>query len=191
VSVFQWLPDGSELTEQVIADTGAHHTLSGAEALVRGLPAAFVVAQLSAHDAPTNIQVKPGQTGRQRLVNYLRAAAIIARVDPIAAGLLRQTADGEYLLAVEPPRRAAYIVHFSDQDWLFTNDSLAAVVAALRTLAADYSAEPTRQPARFNLFRNLVLSQLSDVRLYEALQAGGADAVRALVQATVDLSQLD
>jgi hypothetical protein len=189
VSVFQWLPDGSELAEQIIADTGAHHTLSGAEALVRGLPTAWVVAQLSAHDAPTNVQVTPTRTARQRLVNYLRAAAILARVDPTAAGL-RRGADGEYGLAVEPPPRVAYINHFSDQDWLFTNDSLAALVAALRQIAADYGIDPAGQPARFNLFRNLVLSQLGDVRLYETLQASGAAAVRARIDAEVDLSQL-
>jgi hypothetical protein len=189
VSVFQWLPDGSELAEQIIADTGAHHAISGAEALVRGLPATWVVAQLSAHDAPTNVQVTPTRTGRQRLVNYLRAAAIIARVDPTAAGL-RRGADGEYELAVEPPPRVAYINHFSDQDWLFTNDSLAALIAALRRIAADYGIDPAGQPARFNLFRNLVLSQLSDVRLYETLETGGVATVRVRVDAEVDLSQL-
>jgi hypothetical protein len=190
VCVFQWRPDGSELAEQIIADTGAHHALSGAEALVRGLPAAFVVAQLSAHDAPTAVEVKPGETGRQRLVNYLRAAASVARVDPVAAGLLRPAADGGYDLAVLPPRLEAYVNHFADQDWLLTNDAVAAVVAALRGLAEGYGVDPNREAARFNLFRNLVLSQLSEVRLYEALGRGGPAAARALVDAEVDLAQL-
>lgn len=190
VSVFQWLPDGSELAEQIIADTGAHHALGGAEALVRGLPAAWVVAQLSAHDAPTNVEVRPNETGRYRLVNYLRAAAIVARMDPVAIGLLRATDDGGYALAQEPPWTVSYINHFADHDWLLTNDALAATVAALRALAVDYGIDPDGTPARFNLFRNLVLSQLSEVRLYAALAASGPAGVRALVDQAVDLTAL-
>jgi hypothetical protein len=190
VSVFQWHPDGSELAEQIIADTGAHHALSGAEALVRGMPVAFVVAQLSAHDAPTNVAVKPSETGRQRLVNYLRAAAIIARLDPVATGLLHPTGDGGYALAQAPPHLESYIDHFADQDWVFTNDSVDVTVATLRELAGEYGIDPGREVARFNLFRNLVLSQVSDVRLYGALVAGGVGLVRELIHSEVDLTQL-
>src|SRR5215468_2430643 len=73
VTVFQWNADGSELVEYPIADTGAHHPLTGAEAILRGLPPSFVVAVLSAHDAPTTVRSNPTQTGLQRLVNYIRA----------------------------------------------------------------------------------------------------------------------
>jgi hypothetical protein len=193
VTVFQWNSDGSELVEQVIADTGAHHPTSGAEAIVRGMSSAFVVALLSAHDAPTNTKSNPTQTGRQRLVNYLRAAAIIARVDPVATGLLQPTADpitGGYALAQDPPRIEGYINHLSDHDFVLSGDTAARMIAVLTGLAPDYGITPSSQPARFNLFRNLVFSQLSDFRLYGALLVGGVPAVKAMIDRRVDLSQL-
>jgi hypothetical protein len=190
VTVFQWRPDGSELVEQTIADTGAHHPLSGAEAIVRGMSPAWVIAQMSAHDAPTNVTVQPGQTGRQRVVNYLRAAAIIARVDPVAAGLLRRAPDSSYAIAEDPVRIEGYIANLADHDFLFTNDALPAAVQALRQVAADDGLDATREPVRFNLYRNLVLSQLSEVRIYATLLTGGVADVRALIADEVDLTAL-
>lgn len=189
VDVFQWNADGSEFVEQTIADTGAHHPTSGAEAIVRGMPAAFVVAMLSAHDAPTTVKSNPDQTGLQRLVNYLRAAAIIAHVDPVATGLLRMV-NGEFALAQDPPRIEGHINHLSDHDFLFSGDSAAILIKALQQVAAGYGIDPAATPARFNLFRNLVFAQIADMRLYGALQVGGASAVRAMIDTEADLTQL-
>jgi hypothetical protein len=190
VTVFQWNPNGSEFAEQVIADTGAHHPLSGAEAIVRGMPPAFVIALLSAHDAPTTVNTNPDQTGLQRLTNYVRAAAIIARVDPVAAGLLRLGSDGAYSLNQNPPRVEGFINHLSDHDFLFSGDSAALMIRTLRQIAADYGINPEREEARFNLFRNLVFSQVPDMRLYGVFQTGGVAAVKATIDREVDLSQL-
>ena len=190
VVVFQWRADGSELTEQVIADTGAHHTLSAAEAIVRGMSPAWVVAQLSAHDPPTTLNVRPDETGLYRHVNYVHAAAIIARVDPVAAGLLRRTADGRLTLAQDPIPMEGYPVYLPDQDYLLTNHAIQVTIRALREVAQDYGIDPAKQEARFNLFRNLVFSQLPDLRLYALLQTGGAAAINARIDREVDLSQL-
>lgn len=194
--VMQWNPDGSELTEQTIADTGAHHPLSGAEAIVRGMPPDFVVALLSAHNAATSVMetvsaARPILTGYQRLVNYVRAAAIIARVEPIAAGLLRRSEDGTWLLRQDPPRFEGFITHLVDQDYVLTGDTSARMVKALSTIASGWGIDPSGDLARFNLFRNLVFSQASDMRLYGALIAGGVDAVTAIISTEVDLSQLN
>ena len=187
VTVFQWNDDGSELVEQTIADTGAHHPISGAEAIVRGMPADFVVALLGAHDPPQS------GTPIQRLINYIRAAAIIARVDPVQAGLLQPSADDAAPaglgLAQVPPRIEPHINHLSDHDFVFSGDSLAAVLKTLRDLAPAYSIDPASQTARFNLFRNMVLSQLSDMHLYGYLQTGGQDAVKSRID-SLDLSTL-
>lgn len=190
VTVFQWQADGSELAEQPIADTGAHHTLGGAEAIVRGMSPAWVTAQLSAHDAPTLVQVRPDETGRRRVIDYIRAAAIIARVDPVSDGLLRRTEDGGFALAQDPPRIEDYIVNFADGDYLFTNDAIPLLVTTLMEIAVDHGIDPARESARFNLFRNLVLSQLSEVRLYGYLLQEGVDGVRAAIGREVDLSHL-
>jgi hypothetical protein len=187
VTVFQWNDDGSELVEQTIADTGGHHPISGAEAIVRGLPADFVVALLGAHDPPQS------GTPMLRLINYIRAAAIIARVDPVQAGLLQPWADPSAPaglgLAQIPPRVEPHINHLSDHDFVFTGDSLTTVLDTLRNLAPEYDVDPPTQIARFNLFRNTVLSQVTDMRLYGYLQTGGADAVKAQID-TLDLSAL-
>jgi hypothetical protein len=187
VTVFQWNQDGSEFVEQTIADTGAHHPISGAEAIVRGMPADFVVAQLGAHDPP--------QLGvsMQRLVNYIRAAAIIARVDPVAAGLL-QPSDAMGLpaglgLNQIPPRIEGHINHLSDHDFVFSGDSATLMIRTLQDLAPQYGIDPPTQTARFNLFRNGVFSQAPDMRLYGVLQTGGVAAVKAAIDA-LDLSPL-
>ncbi|HLZ31142.1 MAG TPA: metal-dependent phosphohydrolase [Chloroflexota bacterium] len=187
-TVFQWHADGSEIVEQTIADTGGHHPLSGAEAIVRGLPADFVVALLGAHDPPQL------GTSYQRLVNYIRAAAIVARVDPVAAGLLApSTAPGMpagLALAQVPARVEPHINHLSDHDFVFSGDSAALVIAALQSLAPGYGIDPPTQTTRFNWFRNTVLSQLTDMRLYGYLQAGGNGAIKAQIDGNVDLSGL-
>jgi hypothetical protein len=190
VSVFQWQADGSELVEQPIAGTGAHHALGGAEAIVRGMSPEWVTAQLSAHDAPTLVRIRPDETGRRRVVDYIRAAALIARVDPVSYGLLRRTEDGGFALAQDPPRIEDYIANFADGDYLFTNDAIPLLVATLTEVAAGYGIDAAGEPAHFNLFRNLVLSQLSEVRLYGIFLQAGADGVRAAIDRDVDLSHL-
>lgn len=186
VTVFQWKDDGSELVEQAIADTGAHHPLSGAEAIVRGMSPDFVVALLGAHDPPQS------GTPMVRLINYIRAASIIARVDPVAYGLLKPWDDpiapAGLGLAHLPPRVEGHVNHLSDHDFVFSGDSSALVVNALKTLAPEFGIDPTGDPARYNLFRNTVLAQLSDMRLYGYLQTSGLDGVRARINADVDLS---
>jgi hypothetical protein len=59
-----------------------------------------------------------------------------------------------------------------------------------RHLAPQYGIDPPTQTARFNLFRNTVFSQMMDMRLYGYLQTGGEAAVKAAIDAQVDLSPL-
>ncbi len=73
---------------------------------------------------------------------------------------------------------------------MFTNDWVDVTVATLRELTGEYGIDPDRQVACCNLCRNLVLSQVSDVRLYGALVAGDAGLVRELIHGEVDLIQL-
>ena len=193
--VMQWNQDGSELAEQIIADTGAHHPLSGAEAIVRGMSSDFVVALLSAHNAATTVKetvtsATPILTGYQRLVNYVRAAAIIARVDPVGTGLLSRTSDGTTILNQDPPRFEGFINHLADQDYVLTGDTAGLMIKILQQIAGEFGIDVTNQIARFNLFRNLVFSQVTDMRLYGAQVLGGVEAVKGMIAAEVDLSQL-
>jgi hypothetical protein len=50
--------------------------------MARGLSPKFVITQASAHSNPTS-------GNEDKVVNWLRAAAIIAGIDPVAKGYLR------------------------------------------------------------------------------------------------------
>ncbi|HEY6235501.1 MAG TPA: hypothetical protein VIW69_10405, partial [Candidatus Elarobacter sp.] len=78
--VFGWNDDGTVFDELTIAGTGAHHVLSGAEAIARAHDPRFVTTLLSAHAAPS-------LGDEAKVVAWCRAAAIVANVDPVAYGL--------------------------------------------------------------------------------------------------------
>src|SRR5579864_7547096 len=105
--VFQWNADGTEFTELNFGGsgvndnfgapgdsrTGGHHIISIAETMARGLPPLLVITQASAHSAPT--------LGNEfKVVNWLRAAAILAQIDPVARGYL--VIDGSGRLRLPP-----------------------------------------------------------------------------------------
>jgi hypothetical protein len=182
VVVLQWNDDGSLLGEQRIAGTGAHHPLSGAEAIVRGMPASFVVALLAAHSPPMATSSQ-NATAPQPLITYIRAAAMIARVDPVEAGLLKRLPDESWALQQDPPRPEGYINNLSDHDYLLSGDSAKMLVGALKALAPQYGIDPAADPPRFNWWRNAVFSRTPDMRLYGALATGGLDAVKAMIDA--------
>ena len=169
--VLQWTDDNSLTKEQQIAGTGAHHTLGGAEAIVRGMPPLFVLAMLSAHDYPASDSYK-------KVVDYARAAATIARVDPVDYGLVQPDGKGGFKLNPEVMPIEAFISHLSDHDWVFSGASAGTMIAELKSIAQDkYGIDPEKEPAKFNDFRNRVFAALSDIRLYNILMAGGRSAV--------------
>lgn len=63
------------------------------------------------------------------------------------------------------------------------------MVSELKALAPQYGINPDSGPAKFKLFRNIVFSQVADMRLYAHLTAGGRAAVKSASDARVDLSQ--
>ena len=72
----------SRRKEQPLAATGEHHVLSIAESIARKLPAQVVVAQACAHEYPAT------PAGEKLVVGWIKAASVIAGVDPIQYGLL-------------------------------------------------------------------------------------------------------
>ena len=105
--VFQWNADGTEFQElnfggNGVTDsygaagnskTGGHHIMSVAEAMVRGFSPAFVITQACAHSAPTS-------GNEYKVVNWVRAAAILAQIDPVQAGYLVLDGQGHLRLPV-------------------------------------------------------------------------------------------
>jgi len=203
--VFQWTAVGSEFTELNFggagtADndgrpgdsrTGGHHIIGVAESMSRGLSPAMVIAQTSAHSNPT-------LGNEYKVVNWLRAAAIIARVDPVAKGYLYRDTTGKLRL---PPLRqlgsldlnaagqtnvlAEYTINnLSDGDFTFSIPVIPSSLAILGTLAPEFGYDPKGDPARYNTrYRNVVLSQLSGEFIYLTYSRGGLAAIRAELNA--------
>jgi len=200
--VFQWNSDGSEFQELNFggngqtdnfgapgnSKTGAHHMLSAAEAMKRGLPADLVIAQVSAHShtIPDN---------EYKVVNWLHTAAIIAQIDPVAQGYLSRDAQGRLRLpslrrlgevnlnAALPSQTnllAEYPLHaISDADSTLTEPAVTIDQVILRTLAPEFGFDANQAAAYNNGFRNPVFSFLTAERILIIYGNSGLDGVRA------------
>jgi len=202
--VFQWKADGTEFPELSIggsgqamddygaagdARTGGHHILSLAESMKRGFTPAFIITQASAHSAPTS--------GNEfKVVNWIRAAAIIAQQDPIAKGYLTKDANGNYRLpalrstgevdliaAGQTNILTEYELHnLSDADFTFSGPAVAADQLVLAQIAPAFGYDSADVPVYNQKFRNVVLANYSAERLYSIYQAAGVAGVQAEVQ---------
>ena len=93
--IFQWTAGGTEFVEMSFGGngktdswgqagdsrTGAHHIITIAEMMKRGLQPELVITDASAHSSPTS-------GNEYKVVNWLRAAAILAQIDPVEFGYL-------------------------------------------------------------------------------------------------------
>ncbi len=202
--VFQWNADGSEFQELSIggngalldnyglagdARTGGHHILSIAESMKRGFSPAFVIAQASAHSAPTS--------GNEfKVVNWIRAAAIVAQIDPIATGYLILDSKGNYRLpALRESGQVSLLAagqtnilaedelhNLSDADFTFSGPAVAAVQLVLAQLAPSFGYSAADTANYNNKFRNVVLSAYSAERLYIVYSTLGVSGVQQQVQ---------
>src|SRR5215831_11731942 len=203
--VFQWNADGTEFTELNFGGTGTndawgapgdsrtggHHMLSVAESMKRGLPPELVITQASAHSAPTS-------GNEYKVVNWLRAAAILAQIDPVVAGYLTRDAQGNFrlpalrqlgqidFLATNPSQTnilVEYELHnLSDADFTFSGPAVNMVETILAQLAPEFGFSPANT-AIYNLnYRNPALSSLTAERLQIIYANEGIDGVRQQLQ---------
>ena len=210
--VFQWNADGSEFPELSIggagavmddygaagdARTGGHHILSIAESMKRGFSPAFIITQACAHSAPTS--------GNEfKVVNWIRAAAIIVQQDPIAKGYLAKDASGNLRLpalrstgevnliaAGQTNILTEYQLHnLSDADFTFSGPAVAADQLLLAQVAPSFGYDPGSVSVYNQKFRNVVLANFSAERLYTVYQADGLDGIKAEVQKLRDKGSL-
>jgi hypothetical protein len=185
--VFQWNGDGTEFTELNFGGTGSddnfgapgdsrtggHHIIGVAETMARGLSPLLVITQASAHSAPT--------LGNEfKVVNWLRAAAIIAQIDPVAKGYLAKDSKGNLRL---PPLASLdkgvnlvaagqgnvlveYQIHnLSDADYVNSGPAVTQVQVLLQQIASRFGYDPADATRYNNDFRNVVLAYLSPERL--------------------------
>jgi hypothetical protein len=198
--VFQWTETGGEFPELNFggngktdkfggagnSKTGAHHILGVAETIKRGLPPQFVITQASAHAAPA-------EGNEFMVVNWIRAAAVIAQVDPVSAGYLIMDPQGkprlpplhrlaelpiQQSLPDEPNLLVEYVLHnLSDADHSFTGSALSQVQIVLRTVARRFGYDPGDAVVYNTRFRNPVLANVSAERLQILYVDGGVNAV--------------
>jgi len=169
--IFQWRDDGSITDELTIAGTGAHHILSGAEAIVHGHTPRFVTTLLSAHAAPS-------LGDEAHVVDWCRAAAIVAGVDPVQYGLVK--ADGStFALAESPVPLEAFISNLSDHDYVATIPAMHVVSDRLKTRYAQW-----QPPTTFDWYRAAVLSRTTALSLYDTLARHGEPAFTAALERT-------
>src|SRR5215813_12829187 len=197
--VFQWNADGTEFTELNFGGfgtndnfgapgdsrTGGHHIMSIAETMARGLSPLFVITQASAHSAPT-------LGNEYKVVNWLRAAAIMAQIDPVAKGYLVLDGNGRLRL---PPLAALgagvnlpangqtnilveYQIHnLSDADFINSIPAVTEVQVILQQIAPKFGYNPSDVSRYNNFFRNVVFSYLSPERLMMIYDKQGLDEV--------------
>jgi hypothetical protein len=205
ILVFQWNSDGSEFAERNFggngktdnygasgdSKTGAHHIIGLAETMKRGLPPEFVVTHASAHSPPSG-------SNEYKVINWLRAAAILAGIDPVANGYLQQDRSGQLRLAPmremgsfamqsvlpnEPSLLVEYLLHnLSDADFTFTGPAAAETGALLKNLAGRFGYDTNDDTAFNTKFRNLVLAHLSAERLQIIYANRGLEAVAAEIE---------
>jgi len=159
--VFQWKKDGSSLNEISIAGTGAHHVFSIAESIYRNLPKEVIVAQACAHTHPGD------KENESQVVNWIKAASILAGVSPISFGLL--SGDGKTL--PRPMKQAGFIVHLGDHDFVLSGPAAQQSVAVLKDVAKkEYGfTDNDLSSAKFNKFRNYIASNYSFMRMHEEM----------------------
>ncbi|WAC49175.1 hypothetical protein OVA03_04470 [Asticcacaulis sp. SL142] len=155
--VLTWQGDGTLTSEYYIAGAGAHHILGLAEAMARGLPADMIMAQACAHTAPVG-------SDAQTVANWLKAAAIIARLDTVP--VLPEVATRECLIS-----------NASDDNWVHAEVAVQSSDAVLARLAPRYGFDPQDRPVYLTRFRHVVLKALGADRLYGLWQAEGDDGV--------------
>jgi len=194
--VLQWNADGTVFQELHFGGNGktdafgsagdsrtyGHHILSLAEAMKRGLPAEFVITVASAHGSP-------GLGNEYKVVNWLRAAAIVAQIDPIEKAYLTKNAEGRWQLpavsgsASEVRLRAEYAIHsLSDGGFVLSVPAESEAEAFLATLAPEFGYSPAAA-TRYNWsYRHPIFSILTEERLLFLFDKGGLEAVRTEIQ---------
>jgi len=197
--VFQWNADGRIFDEFNFGGrgqtdnygapgdsrTGAHHILGLAETMARGLAPGLVITQASAHAAPT-------LGNEYKVVNWLRAAALIARIDPAAKGYLVIDKAGHWRL---PPlnhlwdgldlnvnRQTNFLVEYqihnlSDADFVESIPAVTNAELLLKTVAKQFGFNPDDAANYNNKFRNVALAWIGPERLSLLYSAYGLERV--------------
>lgn len=194
VWLYQWQADGTWLEEPrtVYDDTWhAHCIYVTAELMHRRFDSRIVMAMAAAHQLGflnadmDGRDVVASWHGLERVAHFIKAAAVLAQVDPVEYGLLEKKG-GDVVLAPQPAEH--WVTHLADMNWpytmggaqLYTEPSLRqAAEDDLGISGGDLHGKP------FNQLKNYVWSQISQITLYEIFVREGQDGVRETVKRLV------
>jgi hypothetical protein len=194
VWLYQWQADGSwsEEPRTVYDDTWhAHCIYVTAELLHRRFDSRLVMAMAAAHQLSALNARMDGKkvicdwVGLERVAHFIKAAGVLAQVDPVDYGLLERR-NGKVVLATQPAEQ--WITHLADMNWpytmgaahLYTYPLLQQVaVDDLGLSGKDLGARP------FNQLKNYVWSQIGQITLYEVLVREGQEAARMVIKRLV------
>ena len=155
----------------------------------RGLSPEFVITMACAHSAPSS-------GNEYKVVNWLRAGAMIAQIDPVAKGYLYVDPSGHFRLpalrqlgnnvnlnaAGQTNVLAEYTLHnLSDADFTYSGPAVDAVNVLLQSIAGQFGYNPA-EPSYNLKFRNPVLSFFTGERLLIIYSKEGIDGVIKDVQ---------
>ena len=194
VWLYQWLEDGSWLEEPrtVYDDTWhAHCIYVTAELMHRRFDARIVMAMAAAHQLSALDARMEGHDvicnwiGLDRVAHFIKAAAVMAQVDPVDYGLLSKK-NGKVVL--EPVPAEQWVTHLADMNWPYTMGAAHLYTyPMLREFASErYGMKGKALSGRpFNQFKNYVWSQLGQIPLYEILVREGREAALKTVQRLV------
>lgn len=194
VWLYQWLEDGSWLEEPrtVYDDTWhAHCIYVTAELMYRRFDSRIVMAMAAAHQLSMLDASMDGRNvvcnwiGHGRVAHFIKAAGIMAQVDPVDYGLLERK-NGEMVVAPVPAEQ--WVTHLADMNWPYTMGAAQLYTwPLLKQVAQDdlgiTGADLDGRP--FNQFKNYVWSQLGQIPLYEILVREDFEAARATINRLV------
>jgi hypothetical protein len=205
IFVTQWHADGSIFRELVFGGNGktdawgasgdsrdrSHHILGLSEAMSRNLAPDVIVTIASAHGVPT-------PESEFRTVNFIRTAAIVARVDPVARGYLYRDEQGRSRIASTRVAKshdhtharptsshllAEHALHqLADGDWSFSNPAAYDADALLEKLAVEFGFDAKDRTTFNTKFRNPALCYLTSERLSIVFGNEGVAGVRRALQ---------
>jgi len=186
VWLYQWQQDGTWLEEPrtVYDDTWhAHCIYVTAELMHRRFDSRIVMAMAAAHQLSAlnasmdGRKVVTNWVGLDRVAHFIKAAAVLANIDPVDYGLLERKGGGEVVLAPQPAEQ--WVTHLADMNWPYTMGAAHLYTEPmLRQFAASRLKlkERDRADKPFNQLKNYVWSQLSQITLYEILVREDEDA---------------
>jgi len=191
VWLYQWQKNGSWLEEpRTVFDNTwhAHCIYVTAELMHRRCDAALVTAVAAAHllsDLRTRMRGRQAicsWRGLDRVAHFIKAAAVMAQVDPVAYGILERNG-AEMTLGPLPAEQ--WVTHLADMNWPYAMGAahLHTYPMLVRIAELDYGIGLKDLSGRvFNQFKNYVWSQIGQITLYEVLVREGFEAARKVVK---------